>query len=267
MKGAQAVKKELPASENETKQSKLRTFMRQKIKEPAKKAWKRTKEGTKTFGKFLLRHPKTVLAATAITVMLLTPVKTNAQDISGKTELASDKEPTDKTPMSVRIGPGTNALYLGTYFVELDLSKLGVSAFDGTEIDVPVKTPDLGWVHYLLNKNWTGMIAIVEPTGDGATTTKTWYTTTSDGSKTSNPSKRVYTDDIFAIPTEKGVIIWSKSVGYIPLTSEFGRENLDLKLEIKSGDILATDLNTNEKVKIDLATGKTEKVIAGLGQK
>ena len=83
-----------------SKQSKTRQFMRQKIKEPAKKAWKRTKiiaQGAKEVTKFVFRHPKTAITTTAFALtLILTPVKTSAQDVSGKTELVSDKEPTDK---------------------------------------------------------------------------------------------------------------------------------------------------------------------------
>lgn len=82
--------------EGSSRQSKTRQFMRQKIKEPAKRAWKRTKETAKTFGRFVFKHPKMALAATAVTLTLLFPIKTTAQEISSKTELVSDKEPSDK---------------------------------------------------------------------------------------------------------------------------------------------------------------------------
>jgi len=93
-------KEKVATSETLSNQSRTRTFLRQKIKEPAKKAWKRTKiiaEGAKEVTKFVFKHPKMALATTAFALtLILSPVKTNAQDISGKTELVSDKEPTDK---------------------------------------------------------------------------------------------------------------------------------------------------------------------------
>lgn len=178
MKGAQAVKKETEVSlHTSSHQNKARTFMRHKlhtngkIKKLVGKTVKLTKdvlaksrEKTSEALHWTLKHPKRVALATAITVMLLTPVKTSAQDISGKTELVSDKEPTDKTPLSMQTVAGTNTINLGNgkEISVSELKRLGAEAFDGTEEHLVQKSKTEGWLHFFFNEKWDGYLLVSE---------------------------------------------------------------------------------------------------------
>ena len=208
-----------------SRQSKTRQFMRQKIKEPAKRAWKRTKELTK----LVFKHPKTALAATAITIMLLTPVKTSAQDISGKTELISDKEPVDKTPLLMKTVAGTNTINLGNG-KEISVSKiqlLGAENFDGTEEHLVQKSPTEGWLHFFFNEKWNGFLSISEKTVDGKIPVGVYY----PNGKGEFFKPLVMIKDIF----QNFVVVGTKGIDYsvdgsmasTPLASKFGVEKLE----------------------------------------
>jgi hypothetical protein len=175
------------------------------------------------------------------------------------------------TPMRVVLATGSN----GIAFIEagkggsVDLTKLGVKNFDGNELDVPVKVNGVGWMHYVLNKNWTGILIIVEPK-DGASKAVGYPVETNDGSKTINPTSGKFdTDGLFAVPTQKGLILVTLDAeGYIPLEKEFGvsaLENPTLKIEVdgKTGKkyVVISVSNSTEKRKVDVTTGAVEKVI------
>jgi hypothetical protein len=65
-------------------------------------------------------------------------------------------------PEKTRFVTGDSILICGTYVKKIDLRELGVSFFDGNEIDKPVYTPGEGWVHYIMNPNWNGIIILTE---------------------------------------------------------------------------------------------------------
>jgi hypothetical protein len=127
-------KEKVATSETLSKQSRTRTFLRQKIKEPAKRALARTKDSAKEFGRLVLKHPKTALAATAITVMLLTPAKTSAQDVSGETENTSETISTKLDSNSINnvtvgLSNGIASIIYGHHFMfGLDVKKQLIEA-------------------------------------------------------------------------------------------------------------------------------------------
>jgi hypothetical protein len=58
-----------------------------------------------------------------------------------------------------------NVMEIGPYVTKIDLTPLGVTAFDNKTIDRPVFTPGEGWVHYIMNPGWQGVLVVYETQG------------------------------------------------------------------------------------------------------
>jgi hypothetical protein len=100
------------------------------------------------------------------------PIKTTA-NFAAKTEGGKDPkkaEPTDlktatNAPMMMKIIPGTIGFVLGSaarVLTNESLNALGITTFDGKEIVNAVYTPGEGYIHYILNPNWKGVLKIWE---------------------------------------------------------------------------------------------------------
>jgi hypothetical protein len=54
---------------------------------------------------------------------------------------------------------------IGIGMTKIDLTRPGVDAFDSKTIDRPVYTPEEGWVHYIMNPGWQGVLVVWETQG------------------------------------------------------------------------------------------------------
>jgi hypothetical protein len=165
---------------------------------------------------------------------------------------------------------GTNTIAFRNGQTDVNLTKLGVEKFDGTEISVPIYSDKYGWLHYILNKNWTGVLVVKEPaTTDTSMNAAAIYS--EDGSKTIDPNaNRTDTGGVFVVPTDKGIILRNGDIqGYVELATQFKVEKLEnpsveITFDKKTGKKIAivSISNSSEKVAVTLDTGTPYKLMA-----
>ena len=159
-------------------------------------------------------------------------------------------------PMRVVFTKGYTGFQMGTCIGTIenaDMAKLGVTAFDGNERDFVVQTENQGNVHFILNKNWAGVLVFKE-TGMTKTADKTYIPitviSTTDGSKVIPETvvKDVEGDGLFAVATDRGIILfYSNKQGYLDITKAIGVKKLETpQLKIKTdGAIKIVEIKTS----------------------
>jgi hypothetical protein len=142
-------------------------------------------------------------------------------------------------PEKTRFVTGDRMLICGTYVKKNDLRELGVSFFDGNEIDKPVYTPGEGWVHYIMNPNWNGIIIKWEGVGDGKVRKDAGLVFQTDG-KIELSTAINDPDGFFAILDKKGITFReNEKFVYINLVKVAGIK------EIPSGSTIEITQNTS----------------------
>lgn len=222
----------------------------------------------------------------AVTLFVASPKRSDAQE-KGKKPLIAAFQPDGKTDISkttgtdpttgpdfgpnpLRFTENSNILLLGTKLTRTDLSELGINHFNGKEIDTTANVNGVGWIHYVMNPDWAGILVLIEPKFGDSTGTYVPIGS-NDGSKPILSASK-FANGIFAVPTDKGVIISCQlGNGYFPLVTEFGVNRLenpkiDITTDASSGKmyVVVSVSNTGKKRRIDLNTGQVEKVIASL---
>ncbi len=99
------------------------------------------------------------------------------------------------------------------------LAQLGIAAFSGDEKIVSARSP-VGWMHYVVNERWKGILAIKQPINKTDNFCIS-VISVNDDSYLQVPFKYVSNSDIFAILTTGGVLFNGVTCGiggYVPLS-------------------------------------------------
>ncbi len=207
-----------------------------------------------------------VIVLGALTLLL--PKPSNSQ-VKGKPSIVMVKGGESEASWMV-MTPGTNRIAFRSGTGKVNLAKFGVENFDGTEISVPVYSNKYGWEHYVLNKNWPGVLVVKEP-AVGDTVLNSFGIYSNDGSKTIDPNaNRTDESGVFVIPTDRGVILRNGEMGgYVELATHFKVKKMEntsviITIDKKTGEKIAvvSVTNSKEKVAVKLNTGEPYKLLA-----
>jgi hypothetical protein len=233
----------------------------------------------------LIRDVITVVATVVTTFLVLVGIsrdtgqaQTKPQQVKDKTEMAGNlpkgaadekKAEAKKETLPARVvtAAGSNVIVVGAGWTSVNLSELNIKNFDGTEKTIPINTPEDGWVHYILNKSWSGIIRLIEsPVIDPKTGEKKIITeilTTDNGSKIYYPYKYVSDKNGgILIVTGEGLVGWLQKQGiYQELVSQLGikkMEDVEVSELVISGNkkYILTCSNTSKTVEIYTKDGE-----------
>jgi len=145
------------------------------------------------------------------------------------------------SPITISFIYGQNLLEMGTDKLRLDLSVLGTNVFDENTSDFPIFSPDEGWVHYILNPSWHGVLVVWEREEGSTSVTEARYMFIHAGDESLVLPSTVIHDDagVFVVATQNGVMIRTgKGNGYyVPLSTALGLEEIkDTRLTILDHD-------------------------------
>jgi hypothetical protein len=115
----------------------------------------------------------------------------------------------NRPPEITRFQGGDNVMIIGIVMTKIDLTRLGVAAFDNKTIDRPVYTPEEGWVHYIMNPGWQGVLVVWEIQGEINKFSKLRSTlfSTNDGSPVVPLTAVDDESGAFAVASERGVCV------------------------------------------------------------
>lgn len=144
-------------------------------------------------------------------------------------------------PLEIAFIYGQNLLELGTERLRLDLTALGADAFDQNTVDMPVSTPQEGWVHYIMNPSWHGLLILWEADMENETKGQARYMYIHAGDEGNLvTSTAIYdVEGVFAIATEKGVMLRAPGGNgyYFPVSEALGLNRLEsVRLSMISHD-------------------------------
>jgi len=140
-------------------------------------------------------------------------------------------------PAEILFDYGQNVLKIGSDKLRIDLTALGANSFEEHTIEIPVYASDIGWVHYVMDPDWHGVLVLWEIDGEVKNESRASYMILHAGDESKVLLATAINDDsgLFAVASLKGILLRTcESKGfYFPLSDALGineMEGIQLKI-------------------------------------
>ncbi|MCK9400228.1 MAG: hypothetical protein M0Q51_09605 [Bacteroidales bacterium] len=134
-------------------------------------------------------------------------------------------------PAEILFDYGQNVLKIGSNKLRIDLSTLGANSYEEHTIEIPVYASDVGWVHYVMDPDWHGVLVLWEIDGEIKSDSRASYMIIHAGDESKVLLATAIHDDsgFFAVASLKGILLRTcENKGYyFPLNNALGINELE----------------------------------------